>query len=327
MLEIVGQPGVIIQGSSPALILERGHLVVRDGVTFVNATDAPTILVLGGVLTLRDTIVHESTGFAQAAIQVLGGSVDLQGNTLIVHGDGQFIENLSPAAMITTGNEYQTESATLYVPADVVVFGTPGDDNLDFLPGNNAGEINIDASGVPRETLMPTGRLVAFGGDGNDTIQASSSLSIPAWFYGEKGNDRLRGAEGSDVLLGGPGDDLLAGHAGRDYLAGGLGADRLVGNADDDIVIAGCPSFDASAVEGIMSLWSGTGEANARRLAILDYMSVNALVVTDDTDRDLLTGSAGIDWFFANLQGGGVLDKVTDFDDTAFATDLAFILA
>jgi uncharacterized delta-60 repeat protein len=95
----------------------------------------------------------------------------------------------------------------------------------------------------------------------------------------------------------------------------------------DDILIAGCPTYGISAIDGIMQIWTGTGEADTRRLAVLDYMSTNALTVADDTDRDVLTGSSGTDWFFANLDGDGVLDKVTDLDDEAFAMDLDFILA
>ena len=36
---------VVFQGSSPALTLDAGTLLVHNGVTFTNTTDAPTILV------------------------------------------------------------------------------------------------------------------------------------------------------------------------------------------------------------------------------------------------------------------------------------------
>ncbi len=63
-------------GHSPALSVLAGNVAI-DGVTLTNATDAPTILVRGGSLTLRDSSVRESTGYAQSAIQVSGGSADL----------------------------------------------------------------------------------------------------------------------------------------------------------------------------------------------------------------------------------------------------------
>ena len=40
----------------------------------------------------------------------------------------------------------------------------------------------------------------------------------------------------------------------------------------------------------------------------------------------MLTGSAGQDWFFANLDTG-VLDKITDLGAAEFAIDLDFINA
>lgn len=46
-----------------------------------------------------------------------------------------------------------------------------------------------------------------------------------------------------------------------------------------------------------------------------------ATVLDDGTDRDVLTGSAGDDWFFLNQD----VDKATDLTDAAFANDLDFI--
>ena len=117
----------------------------------------------------------------------------------------------------------------------------------------------------------------------------------------------------------------LVGKSGRDLLIGGLGADRIVGNADDDILIAGITNFNAASVDAIMDRWSGAGEVTERRTAVEDYMTANSLTVEDDGERDVLTGSSGIDWFFANLDAG-VVDKITDLNDDEFADDLDFIL-
>src|SRR5262249_24493836 len=82
-------------GGSPALTLSAGDLVI-SGATFVNDTPAPTILVTGGHLTLRNDVIQESTGSNQAAISVLAGAVDLGtaadpgGNTFNVNGAGTF---------------------------------------------------------------------------------------------------------------------------------------------------------------------------------------------------------------------------------------------
>src|SRR4029077_10261743 len=85
-------------GGSPALTLVSGSLTVTNA-TFQNATDAPTILVKGGSLTLRKDIVQESTGFTDAAIAITGGTVDLGTtsspghNTINVNGTGQLVQN------------------------------------------------------------------------------------------------------------------------------------------------------------------------------------------------------------------------------------------
>ena len=95
---------------------------------------------------------------------------------------------------------------------------------------------------------------------------------LPAWLYGDDGNDRLKGGAGHDVLLGGAGDDLLSGNDGRDLLIGGTGADRIVGDAADDILIAGTTDFDAreAALALIMQEWTRTDANFAARVSHLE---------------------------------------------------------
>ena len=55
----------------------------------------------------------------------------------------------------------------------------------------------------------------------------------------------------------------------------------------------------------------------------------NDNTVHDDGVRDLLTGSSGFDWFFANLSlyndDSPVKDKITDLNCWEFAKDIDFI--
>ncbi len=74
------QPGVTLVitngtlvGGSPALTVNSGT-VVLDGVTAVNATNAPTILVNGGSLKVRNSTIQDATGFDQAAFLVTTGT-------------------------------------------------------------------------------------------------------------------------------------------------------------------------------------------------------------------------------------------------------------
>src|SRR5208337_4528216 len=59
-------------GQSPALTAVRGQVSVLNS-TFTTGTDAPTILVSGGSLTLRNDIVQESTCYTQADVRITGG--------------------------------------------------------------------------------------------------------------------------------------------------------------------------------------------------------------------------------------------------------------
>lgn len=95
----------------------------------------------------------------------------------------------------------------------------------------------------------------------------------------------------------------------------------------------GITSFDAldGALCAIMAEWNRTDIDFATRVAHLsdqtssvgflsrlngNYFLIQDVTVFNDSSKDTLTGSAGLDWFFA-----GTADKVTDLSDA----DKAFI--
>ena len=84
------------------------------------------------------------------------------------------------------------------------------------------------------------GRILAYGGRGNDWIGGSDG---PSWeqphdtLYGGEGNDTLMGYVGNDYLDGGAQDDVLDGGAGNDTLVAGAGRDTLIGGAGSDTLI------------------------------------------------------------------------------------------
>ena len=292
---------VVFTGNSPALTLLSGT-VWADAVTFLNATDTPTILVNNGHLTIRNSVVQETTGGQRAAIEIVGGTVDLGttsdpgGNLLNINGPGELIRNLGTNPVSAIGNTLRADNVNLtlsqvedrvfhaldagggglvtyqagnvYVTTNsgsiqrgvnavetggcvnvqgttfsdytvgeklvtvafqngaslsqklessqrtVVVTGTAGNDQITFSPGAAAGQVSVYFTGLPRAAFTPTGRLVAYGGDGRDIIEAAGSIQLAVWLYGEGGNDDLKGGAGHDVLLGGSGDDMLVGGAG-----------------------------------------------------------------------------------------------------------------
>jgi Ca2+-binding RTX toxin-like protein len=212
----------------------------------------------------------------------------------------------------------------------LAVTGSEARDVIVFTPGTNPGDIVVKINGTTVGTFHPTGRIIAYGLGGDDDIQVADTITLPAWLYGGAGNDRLKGGAGHDVLLGEAGDDLLVGGSGRDLLLGGLGADRIVGNADDDILIAGFTAHDLAALCAIMEIWTSGASYAERTASLLDtYFPVEGAgaQVYDDGVKDVLTGSEGQDWFFANLDGDNdaAKDKITDLSAIEFANDLDFI--
>jgi Ca2+-binding RTX toxin-like protein len=229
-------------------------------------------------------------------------------------------------------------------PCDVtktalVVRGTATGDQIHISPAGNSGSVEVTINGVSQGVFSPTGRVIVRAGDGDDNVQVAGSISLSVWAYGEGGNDRVKGGAGSDVLIGGTGDDLLVGGSGRDLLIGGWGADRLVGDAHDDILIAGATDFDANeaAICDIMDEWTSgrdygvrvqnllNGGGSGDRLNGLTFL--NDQTVHDDGAVDLMTGSAGQDWFLFNQDGdnGAAKDKITDLHAQEFANDIDFI--
>jgi hypothetical protein len=145
-------------GGSPALTLRSGDLTITNA-TFQNATDAPTILVTGGSLTLRDDVIQESTGYSDAAISVTGGTVDLGtaaspgGNKLNVNGAGVFVSNATSSPVAAVGDTFTVNGAPL-APSSL--------SGLVFADFNDDGQVDFGEQGIPGVTVTLTG-TDAFG--------------------------------------------------------------------------------------------------------------------------------------------------------------------
>ena len=139
---------VVFRGASPALTVVSGDVLVLGNVTFTNATDAPTILVQGGSLTLRGSRVEETTTADRPAIEVLGGTVDLGtaadpgGNTIVIRGDGDLIHNTGSNPVLAIGNTYFADAAAITSPFDLEA------ETLDALDGPGVGLVSYFADQV-----------------------------------------------------------------------------------------------------------------------------------------------------------------------------------
>jgi Ca2+-binding RTX toxin-like protein len=221
--------------------------------------------------------------------------------------------------------------------SDVLRGGT-GDDTLyggtgtDFLDGGTGNDVLRSGSG--RDVLYGgdgddwlvggSGADTLWGGAGNDKLEGDSGDDV---LDGGDGNDVLDGGSGDDVLTGGGGNDTLLGGAGSDLMVGGLGSDTLVGNAADDILIGGYTDYDSdpAALRRILTAWGSGGSYQDRVVALQSssfaYRLLADKTVHDDAAVDYLTGSAGSDWYFANLDAG-VRDVLTDRGANETATDV-----
>jgi uncharacterized delta-60 repeat protein len=236
----------------------------------------------------------------------------------------------------------QIEPAPCGCGTALVIGGTNSADNI-TVTAVSGGAVKVVVNSVIVGTFSPSHSIVVHAYGGNDEVQVSSSIGLSAWLYGGAGDDRLKGGSGHDVILGQEGHDLLVGSHGRDILIGGVGQDRLIGDAHDDILISGTTDHDDNEVAlchildewtscrlyyvRIANLVNGCGDIFARENG---SFFLNDDTVHDDGERDLLTGSSGFDWFFANLQTCGdddspTKDKITDKSWWEIAIDTDFI--
>jgi hypothetical protein len=190
--------------------------------------------------------------------------------------------------------------------------------------------VKVLINGVDQGDFTGFNKIAIYGGAGNDDLEIAEAVKTDACIYGGAGDDRLKGGGGNNILIGGPGNDLLIGGKNRDLLIGGGGSDRLVAGAGEDIVIGGSTVYDDPAVAAhtdalcaIMQEWSRTDETYCQRVAHLTGVAggINGSfflrgagagqTVFDDQAADKLTGSSGLDLFFAHLCGTDG-DTVTD---------------
>jgi Ca2+-binding RTX toxin-like protein len=140
---------------------------------------------------------------------------------------------------------------------DLLVVGTPGNDEIVIRPGETAGSVRVILNGQLLGTYQPTGRIVARGEAGDDVLRVAGGVALPAWLDGEAGNDFLKGGRGNDVLVGGPGRDWLVGGRGRDVLV--ADADDIVGwrGANDLVLFRSGADPRDTAFAAVVAEWTG----------------------------------------------------------------------
>jgi hypothetical protein len=165
-LYINGTPGTVIDPASPAFTLTSGNVVV-SGITFITTGDAPTILVTGGSLTLRNDIIQESTGFTLD----LGTTASPGGNAINVHSGGAVIQNSTSTPISTVGDSFTVNGAPLTPSSSLsgVVWE-------DF---NNDGQVDFGEMGISGVTITLAGKDFL----GNAVSQSQQTDSSGAYVF------------------------------------------------------------------------------------------------------------------------------------------------
>ncbi|NQV35351.1 MAG: hypothetical protein HQ515_21840, partial [Phycisphaeraceae bacterium] len=194
-----------------------------------------------------------------------------------------------PGGTVTVkhGDITQTFEAGVSGFNSVVAWGGLGDDVLDAS----------QLSGVPVEF---------HGGVGNDVLIAGSGGGE---LHGDVGDDTLTGGSGNDSLYGGPDNDLLLGRAGNDFFRGNGGDDHIEGNLGDDTIYGGGGEDKILGQDGNDEIHGGDGD---------DHLEGNQGddIIFGDLGTDTLYGHTGKDILIGDE---GSFDPDADFV-TAIAT-------
>ena len=116
--------------------------------------------------------------------------------------------------------------------------GSPGDDDVQFVQtGSNTVQISVSQfNGTPVNATYTvagvTGQLVAYGDGGNDILDASGLLTVPATLDGGAGDNLILGGASNETLIGGT-DGAEGGSGapdGNNVIVAGNGNDTIYGN-------------------------------------------------------------------------------------------------
>jgi Ca2+-binding RTX toxin-like protein len=147
-----------------------------------------------------------------------------------------------------------------------------------YLAGTEFGDFLYPYADSAGEGVPAT----VYGRGGDDTMTLSSFGSVA---YGGEGNDSIQGylgGSGADRIYGGPGSDHLWGWHGNDLLDGGPGADQMEGGLGDDVYVVDHPGDQLTDNSS-----SGTDEV---RTSLAAYTLPAANLITEIEN---LTGLSG----------------------------------
>lgn len=179
------------------------------------------------------------------------------------------------------------------------------DDDETFVITGSGSTVNVAATfgGTTYvQTYSNVSKILALGGEGNDTIDLSglASAGIEFELEGGVGDDRIilsNNAAGDAFIDGGIGDDAIVGGAGNDEIYGGAGNDTITGGNGRDTIFGDEGEIAYQEDESGAVLVDGLGNP------LIDYTR-SRVKITDG--EDVIDGGAGGDRIF----GGGGEDEI-----------------
>jgi hypothetical protein len=232
--------------SYPALRVAGGNVTVVN-CTLLTTGDAPTILITGGSLTLRNDNIQESSGFTDAAISLTGGTLDLGtsgntgGNVINVNGTGTFISNTTANPVSAVGDTFEINRQATAWP---IALNVTANSSL-MQAGKNPPPLTGSVNGAP--FTSPFQYITPFGDTITLTLSTTATCASPMGQYPITAS--LSGASADNYTL--------VPSYGTMY-----------------VVSVGADPTDPTHVESV-SFWDNKG--NARVITAADLSSLDAL--------------------------------------------------
>ncbi len=266
---------------------------------------------------------------SNAAAQVVHTGLTLTlsaGNTLENVIGGALHDTLtgnSLANVLTggAGNDTYVFDTDLTLGSDTINEAGGGIDSLNFS-ATTTSVVAVDLSSA-------TAQVVNSG----LTLTLSSAATLENVIGGALG-DTLIGNALANVLTGGAGNDTLVGGAGKNILIGGTGTDSLTGGTTEDLLLGAQYSNEANsaALISLLNEWTSASSYATRQAHLLGTLTgglngtlvLSSTTVTEDDEKDTLTGGSGKDWYLRNSLGATLAnrDTITDTDIDSVFTEI-----
>lgn len=242
------------------LDLVTDSAILRPGTPWTSflGWEPPAKGVTNNMLILGDVEHMARTPNYQRMYQIASSWRPADKRTVRMPGGADFIEMRQDSSGMTVHGSSDDNWVVLRGGTNRTVYLGDGDDVLSGDP---------DA-----RTQVSEGRIIAYGGRGND------------YMYGSGGHDHLYGGEGNDSLIGGAGNDYLDGGAGDDYLSAGDGNNTLIGGAGSDTLLGGAGNDLFIITGGSHSMTGGSGADTFRIMRTGQLQTITDLNAEDTLD-------------------------------------------